>query len=415
MGIFAKTWNKTGLREKGIAHWLLAIFLVLVGFHLSYWLSRYDWWQDACYSASNALVSLTPATTTHPSHTAVVLIDDDDYWRGEWARRVPLKRHTLARLLRTIKAASPRGIAVDIDLRCQTPDGSVIVHDDYREETEDLLTSVRDIGRNIPIVLGKSIGFDETRRKFVVDADVFDRFDFGDANVHAGYTRLPRDLRQVALSAATTGINLDSFASVASRLDRQSLKTATNRSGTSLPFVRSFFGRDQFESASALVPARKILTGDSPAMHALRGKFIIVGGDWHRDAYGRGERIDAHMTPQGWMSGALIHANYIEAVLSEQVMMPSGEGVHLGVELAIGFLLTSIFACAISYWKILYLIALACAVALFSLLAWANLGVFVDAAPPLILLAGNAATEKVLDWKRAADQHRACATKTESA
>jgi CHASE2 domain-containing sensor protein len=407
--LIGRTWNQEKLNQKGFLYWFLVVSFILVGFYFSFWLSGYDWWQTASYKAYNAVISLSPATATHPSHTALVLIDDDDYWLGDWARRQPLKRHLLANLLRKIHEAGARAIGVDVDLRCQKPDGSISVHGDYADETNCLLATVYEIARDTPVVLGKSIGFDERLDRYVKDADVFDKPFQGYAFV-SGYTRLPHDVRQVALNASAAGINADSFASVIGRVDPLSRGTAIKRSGESLPFIRSFFDESDYKRAAAAVSAGSVLKGDPVAMAALKSKIVIVGGNWHRESWGRGDRIDKHLTPRGEMPGAVIHANYIEAILSEQMTAPSGEWLHFVVDLLVGISLAVVFACAIGYWKIFYLLVLVVGVALLSLVAWANAGIFLDAAPPMLLLAGHAAGEKILEWKRAADAHSRCAS-----
>jgi hypothetical protein len=240
--------------------------------------------------------------------------------------------------------------------------------------------------------------------RFVVDADLFDTIKFDpDAKVAFGYTRLPHDLRQVALNAASVGINLDSFATAISRVDPVATKLLLKRSSTELPYLRSFLSRESF--ASQCVSAGKVIAGDASALSALASKIVIIGGDWHRDAWNRGEPIDEHVTPQGLMPGALIHANYIEAVISEQMTDSSGESLHIVIELLVGFSLATIFACAVGYSKFFYLGILVLVIGAVSFVAWSNIGMFVDAAPPLILLSGHAAADKVIDWKRKADLH----------
>jgi len=405
VSILRRTWNADALQEKQPHHWLLVLFFTLLGFYASLWLSRFDWWQQASFGAYDGLVSMTPARTTRPSHTAVVLIDDDDYWRGEWARRQPLKRRTLAKLLRTLQADGARAIGIDVDLRCQTPDGRVNVHGDYRDETAEFFAAVTEVARTTPVVFPKTVAFDEGLDRFVIDADSFDGFQFGPgAMVSCGYTRLPHDLRQVALNAAPAGIKLDSFAGMITRVEPM-VGEPSKPSQATFPFVRSFLSKASFNGA--LFSAGQVLTGDRRASRGVANKIVIVGGGWHRDAWKRGEPIDEHMTPRGLMPGALIHANYVEAMMSEQLTSPSGEWLHIVFDLTVGFGLAAIFACAVGYWKIMYLAGLAVVVCLVSLLAWTTIGTFVDAVPPLILLSGHAAVDKILGWKRKADLYDA--------
>ena len=71
---FSKTWNFQRLRAKSLSYWLWSIFSILIGFCISLWLHQFEWWRHAGHVAYNTLIALTPATTTHPKHTAVVII-----------------------------------------------------------------------------------------------------------------------------------------------------------------------------------------------------------------------------------------------------------------------------------------------------------------------------------------------------
>src|ERR1044071_1837332 len=71
------------------------------GHALSDWAARQDFWPKARYVTYQFLTTLSWRKAL-PQNTVVVLVDDDEYWRGEPARRVPIKRAYLAKLLRAI-------------------------------------------------------------------------------------------------------------------------------------------------------------------------------------------------------------------------------------------------------------------------------------------------------------------------
>lgn len=140
---FASTWNGRALREKPVSYWGRIVFLILLGMLLARWLANFEWWRKASYSTYGMLLKVSQSAPTHPSWTAIVLIDDTDYWRGAWARRTPLKRTLLAELIRRIHEASPRVIALDVDLRAQVPDGSYRLHRDYASETTSVVSRMK--------------------------------------------------------------------------------------------------------------------------------------------------------------------------------------------------------------------------------------------------------------------------------
>jgi CHASE2 domain-containing sensor protein len=401
----SSTWDADALRKKPAVYWLRIMLLILLGMLAARWLARFDWWRIASYGTYGLLLRASQSAPTHPSWTAVVLIDDEDYWLGEWARRTPLKRVMLANLIRRIHAASPQVIAVDVDLRAQHPRGDVRTHGDYDLETRELFHTIRDVSRTTPIVLPKTIGYDAEVQRFVIDADLFDGVDLG-PNVAAGYTRLPGDVRNLALTADVNGRKVDSFAvAVARFVDAKAVNTAQNRGRETLPFSM-FLNPRLYQDAT--VSARDVLNGKGPAVRKLKNKVVVIGGKWHRDAYRRGEITDRHLTPVGHVPGALVHANYIEALLSQRTFSPTYQWVHVGFEFVIGFVLAAIFVAARGRWKIVYIIVTGLFVALMSLSAWQNLGTFFDVVPALVLLAGHALFETVMEWKEGHDQHERC-------
>lgn len=402
MGFFRKTWDASALRRRAAdgTYWLRIVLLIVLGMALAQVLAGFDWWRAATYSTYGTLLRLSQSPLKYPSRTAVVIIDDDDFWHGEWARRSPIKRATLARLIRQIETASPLVIAIDIDLRAQTPDGSFLTHPDYEGETNELLGAITQVAQRIPVVLPKTIGFDTAAQQFVVDADVFDHKPLG-PNVAAGYTMIPSDLRNLALPTHVDGHPVSSLAAAAaSFVDPESVVVAQERGHRSLPYSM-FLGREAYDKKT--VCARDVLAGQPRALATLKNRVVVVGGRWHRDAYGRGELIDQHLTPVGMLSGVLVHANYIEALLTQRTFSPSYHWVHYAADALVGISLAAIFIAVRSKWKVLYLIVLAVIVALSSVVAFQNLGTIFDGVPVVVLLGAHAAYETILEWKRGHD------------
>ena len=62
--------------------------------------------------------------------------------------------------------------------------------------------------------------------------------------------------------------------------------------------------------------AKKLLADPMLAHDVLHGLPVVVGAGWHRYGFASGPIVDLHPTPIGEVSGALIHMNLAEAILS---------------------------------------------------------------------------------------------------
>ncbi len=411
MGSIYLTWDASSLRRKAGdgGYWLRILLLIVLGMAVARWLSGFEWWRGATYRTYGLLLRTMQSAPTYPSWTAVVLIDDDDYWLGEWARRAPLKRATLAKLLKQINIASPRAIVIDVDLRAHKPDGEVLTHRDYDTETSELFSAIADVAKTTPVVLPKTIGFDEQTDRFVVDVDLFDRLPLGE-NVVAGYTRVPADLRNLALPTPLNGEEVASLAAAAATLvDPKSVEAARHKGGRDFPFSM-FLPATAYSDVT--VSARDLLNGNATALRKLKNRVVVIGGSWRRDAYGRGDPVDTHLTPVGSLPGALVHANYIEALLAQRTFSPSYHWIHYLFDVVVGLALAAVFIAGRGAWKVLYLTLLSLVVAIVSLIAFQNLGTIFDAVPPLVLLAGHGAFETIAEWKSGYDAHRFCRFET---
>src|SRR2546423_447129 len=85
------------LRKKKKRYWLTVLLLLIAGTVAGELLGEQYVWIRLRYRIYPVLqwVSLAPKGERK---TVLVLINDDDYWKGELARRTPLKRDYLARL-----------------------------------------------------------------------------------------------------------------------------------------------------------------------------------------------------------------------------------------------------------------------------------------------------------------------------
>ena len=307
-------WLKEG---QGVVYWSIDVVLIIVGVFAGHWLekNRVEPWRSIRCRTYQGLQLLAPRQI-HPE-TAIVLIGNEEYWSDELARRVPIKRTYLAKLLQRLDAADAAIIALDFDLSSPTTStGDVIDHEDYKEETRIFLETVRDISLKRTIVLPTTVALDE-KGSYVLEPAIFDKFDFGPGKVQKGYIMLPYDCRQVPLTLELEDrSSIDSFAEAIVRARKEAALKNLPKS-ESLPFG-SFIEPERFKES--YFSAGDIINKDIDTFRAkIAHKTVIVGGDWHRRNFGRGDQIDMHLTPVGYLPGVYVHANYVEALLDSRV------------------------------------------------------------------------------------------------
>ncbi|MGH9602346.1 MAG: CHASE2 domain-containing protein, partial [Terriglobales bacterium] len=234
------------LRKKGIGHWLTVLVLTALGTYIGHWISQKQVWVDVRYWIYQKTFDAARVRgPLYPKRTALVLIGDEEYWKGELAGRAPIKRDYLAKLVEKLDAADAAVIALDFDLRSPVPDGSLIEHPDYRAETAGLAQVLKAAGSRRPVVLPATVGFD-TEGYYVERPTVFHGFDFGEARVHKGYLQLPYDLRRLPLALElASGELLDSFAlAMVGAVDPTARQRIATQGMDALPFASYMTERD---------------------------------------------------------------------------------------------------------------------------------------------------------------------------
>ena len=409
-----KSWINH-LYGKGFAYWITVLFLIPIGMLIGDLLGEERVWVNARYYLYNSLQSASAHSLTYSTRTTVVLIGDDEFWKGDLARRTPLKKTYLARILRKLDMANPAVIGFDIDLRSQTPDKSFVEHPDYQAETAELLDAINSVSRTRPIVLARTLisepgpgetGLSSADSDLAYEAEpsVFDDYKFESSNVFEGYVSLPYDIRQVPLTLKTKdGSEIDSFsAAIVRALDPKAILEAQGQDRDALPYG-TFISPQSFEPLSA-----QYLLDTPPEIlkSKLAANVVLVGGAWHQYAYGHGKQVDMHLTPVGEIGGVFVHGNYVEALLTHRTSKPFGKGASVTTEVLLSIFIALVFASNIRSWKKLALAAgLSLALILITYVSWQNLGLFFDFFIPLILLSGHVVTERVLEWRTEAIQH----------
>lgn len=382
--------------RKDPAHWVTVAVLIALGVFIGEWLGSHRIWIKLRYKLYQSAQRFNPRET-YPKRTALVLIGDEEYWKGELAHRSPIKRDYLARLIRALDKAGPEVIALDFDLRLRVPNGSLPEHSDYAKETGEFLATVREVSQRRTIVLARTIGRDREGRP-VSEAAIYDGFDFQGGDVRSGYIELPYDLRQVPMPLKLHSGPLDSFSvAIVRPLDPHSIHVA--EVDGSLPYG-TFIEHEHFSS----LPASEVLSFPGIDLRRkLRNKVVIIGAAWSKFAYKRGELVDSDDTPIGKVGNVFMHANYAEALLDQRTYRPLDKTVVMWLEILLSFGVAVLFS--IETRKFLKGVVVVCALlgAVFAnYVLWQNLGLFFDFFIPLVLLIGHALVEQVAGWREAA-------------
>lgn len=382
------------LRSKGFLYWLTVLVLVGGGTMVGHHLEEKGAWVELRYRIYQLMEKLSHRQS-YARNTVVILIGDEEYWKGELARRVPIKRSYLAKLLRALDAADPAVIAIDFDLRSPMPDGTIVEHPDYQNETKEFLEVVKAVARNRPVVLPKTVSLDD-EQDYVIESDIYDGFDFGGSMVLEGYISLPFDLRKIPLSLTMKdGATIDSFVeAIVSAFDQKALNHVPK---TDEAPYGSYLRADDFPQ----FPANHVLKTEPKLLKAdLNRKIVIIGGAWHSRAYERFAQIDTYFTPVGWIGGVFIHSNYVEALLDLRTLKPSGERILLASEIILAIVVAMIFALHIRrLLKLAIITSLCLGLIAITYVSWQNLGLFFDFFIPLVLVANHAFAAQVWEWR----------------
>jgi CHASE2 domain-containing sensor protein len=374
------------LRSKGKWHWILAVILIALGVGVEQVLDSYFVWERARYVAYH-LFQAREIHPIRPKRTILILIGDDEYWNGELARRVPIKRDYLAKLLTTIDKGEPCEIILDFDFESPAPQSGSYEAAEYVGETKLLADAIMQISSRRKIILPRTITPQAVTN--VSEPTVLDSYDFDRSRVGYGYINLPNDMRKIPLTAPLQGGGtIDSLATAAVRLiDPNALNDADSMRGEALPFG-TFIEPEKFRTLTAT----EILTAGSQKLKAnLECSLVVLGGVWHKDAYGRGKQADAVLTPVGKVPGVFVQANFIEALLDSRTF----KALSRWQEISLGVLLSLLLAITTaSPWqlgiRVLVVITIILLPVVISYFLVQNLGIFFDFFIPAVMILAHA-------------------------
>jgi len=386
------------LKSKPVRYWVEAVVLILAGVWAGHYVTAHDWWLEARYSVYS-LMQRTNWRKPYVQHTFVVTIDDDDYWKGEFDRRTPIRRDLLALLLSKLADAQARVVAVDFDLRSPVPEGNPRETPVYQRETNELVSAINTAcSTHHAVVLPATIGFGEGN-SLVLQSDIYSDAKLPSSFFLTGYIALPDDARSVPLEITLAGPRyLDSFALAAVRAYKpEAVQRIDNLN------IFPFGGYLQPHDFPHRTAAEVLAMDKTTLEDEVGGKLVLVGSSWHRLAWNTGPLNDAHLTPVGTIPGVFVHANYAEAILGGNYYWPAQEFVSYAVEIVVLLAMAVLFAVEMTVWKKVLTVVLA--VLVFTTVGYVllqNLGIYFDFLIPLVFLLLHVAADKILEWRRTA-------------
>jgi len=386
------------LKSKPTRYWVEAVALTLLGVAVGHYVSSHNMWLEARYWLYG-LMEKTNWRQPDVQHTFVVTVDDDDYWKGDFNRRTPIRRDLLAHLIAQLADAQAKVVAVDFDLRSPVPDGKPRETPAYQKETDELLEAIKKAcSAHHALILPATIGYG-VANSYVLQSDIYSDAQILSNYFSTGYIALPPDARVVPLELTLAGPkSLDSFALAAVRAYKPDVIERINN-------LNIFpYGGYLQPSDFPHLGATKILAMDKTALEdQVGGKLVFIGSTWHKLSWNTGPLNDSHLTPVGPIPGVFVHANYAEAILGKNYYQPPHELFAYSLEILVLLSMAILFAVKMNAWKKLVVVVVASS--LFIVVGYVllqNLGVYFDFLIPLVFLLFHVSADKILDWRRAA-------------
>jgi len=406
--------------RKGWGHWLRFALLLAAAGYAGHVLSTSTWLTTVRYTIYHRQLMMKDRSQLYPRRTALVLLDDADYWSQSFAARTPLKRDELALLIDKLDAAGVNTVALDVILSSPHPQDPGFEFKAYQAEDDKLYSAIEHVcaaGRHV--VLAASVEFDQDGYEQIpsIYSGPLKSYMAPSKSqptvppcVVPGYIQLPFDMRRMpgTLELADGG-PLDSMAlAVTGIADPTAHQDATKKSGEGFRFSE-YLTPDDFKARNGrqfIFSGQQILTS-SPA--ALRGqladKLVFVGAGWHANALGSIPCVenpelcvDMHDSPGGMEPGVMLHANYVEAMLDRTgTFTPISSTTAELIEIALALALAMIGLLEIhTAWK---WAALAIGIVfsiLFTYTLLQDLGLFLDFLFPMLMIVVHAIAEEAL-------------------
>jgi hypothetical protein len=421
--------------KKVVIEVVVAILFVLGGMWIVEKLERNYSFLDWRYKLHQKIHTYAAQVKGKPiadQNTIVVLIGDNEFWKGDYAGRTPTNEDSLAKLIGSLSKLKPRVIALDFNFCSQTMDGSLLESDLYQKETKAFLDAVRGASsQECTVVLTRFLHIISTpdRGYYVALPNKFDGVDPGLEKIaRFGHINLPFEHRIIPPRVILKdGSAVDSFSQAIVDAFRLPENDPDIDSDDDAP---TYCGAYLDQSKFVVHYADEIVKADDMHLGELRrifaGKIVIVGAGWTEDAaadpndrYTPVSTIDSQNSPAGEMPAVFVHANWVESILAGRTGRQFSKLWLSTIEFCIGFLSFLLFRGWIPWLQktpkllLLFQIAYFPVVVLFwilvSYLGFQNFGFFIDPVTSLVgalLALTDRAVAKVWEWRKIALQNR---------
>lgn len=396
--------HKTLIFEKPLGYWITAMVLILLGLVLGRYVDEHDMWLESRYWIYRMIQKLNPHKSMVQA-TFVVKIDDNDFWKGDFDRRSPIRRDVLAKLIEHLADAQAKVIAVDFDLRSPDPDGNPRETPAYQNEDNALRDAIsRACAHHHAVVLPATIDFAKDG-SYVRQSDIYADWQLPTGFFTTGYIALPDDARIVPLELSLSDSSpLDSFSLAAVKAYKPDPELIEKINGRKIFPFGGYLPPEKFVGSNASATASEILKWDTTSLQdRVGGKIVLIGSTWHRLGWNIDPLNDSHLTPIGNISGVFVHANYIEAILGGNNYPRLPEPVGYLIEATVLLMLAVLFATEMNTLKkaIIVLLALLSFMAI-GIFLLQNLGIYFDFFIPVVFLLLHVGADEVIKWRQAA-------------
>ena len=379
-----------------------ALLLTAAGYagHL---LGTYTWLTTFRYSIYHRQLMMRGGRSQmYPKRTALVLLNDDDYWGEDYASRTPLKRGQLAEVVNKLNDVGVNTVALDVDLRSPHPtDGGFEFHD-YKDEDALLIKAIKGMcAADRHVVLASSVQFGDDGYEEMPSVYTSRLAEM--PCVTRGYIQLPFDMRRIpGTLEMADGTPLDSMSlAVTGIADPTAHAKAAAKKGEDFLFSEYLTPEDfgPKNERQFIFSRQQLKTMDRVALRTqLADKLVFVGANWHANAYGVGPYVDMHNSPGGMEPGVMLWANYVEAMLDRTgTFGPISNATAEAIEIALALVLAMIGVLEIhTAWKWAALVIGIVFSILFTYTLLQDLGLFLDFLIPMLMVILHAISEEAL-------------------
>jgi CHASE2 domain-containing sensor protein len=407
--------------RKGWGHWLRFVLLLAAAGYAGHLLGNSPWLTEFRYTVYHRQLMMRDRPELYPERTALVLLNDDDYWGDSFQSRTPLKRGQLAELMDKLREVGVNTVALDVDLRSPRPQEPAFEFPDYKAEDAQLIAAIGRMcvaGRHVVLASSVRFGDDGYEESPSIYTAALKQLPC----VRTGYIQIPFDMRRIpGTLVLADGSHLDSLSlAVTGIADPTAHCQATAETGHGFRFSEylteaDFAGKN---GRQFIFSGQQIKSMDTAALrNQLADKLVFVGAKWHANAYGAGPLVDVHNSPGGNEPGVMLHANYVEAMLDRTgTFAPVSDSAAELMEIALALALAMIGVLEIhTAWKwAAFGIGLVLSI-LFTYSLLQNLGLFLDFLIPMLMIVVHAIAEETIKiWHEFMHLKRNAAQKTQT-